>query len=78
MNRTYTFILDILRLEEQNKELRATAGKSGDGEVLLKKDKELQALKAQAEGLSREYNELSDRYNRLEAAGQPVVPKKDL
>ncbi|TGZ83406.1 B-cell receptor-associated 31-like protein [Ascodesmis nigricans] len=78
LNRTYTFILDILRLEEQNKQLRATAGKGGDSALLLKKDQEIKAIKAQAEGLSREYNELSDRYERLQKAGQIQEPKKEL
>lgn len=78
LNRTYSFILDILKLEQQNKELRAVASKGGDPQVLLKKDQELEALKKQAEGLSREYNELSDRYTKLENQGKTITPKKEI
>lgn len=36
---------------------------------LGKKDKELQAMKSQAEGLQREYDELSVKYNKANPSG---------
>jgi hypothetical protein len=84
LNRTYSFILDILRLESTVKELRATT-KAGvqDGttaDVIAKKDKEIMAIKAQADGLSREYNELADKYDALQrsVSGSAPTPKKEL
>lgn len=54
------------------KELRASKGavdgKAGSGEVeglrkeLARRERELEVVKKQAEGLSREYGDLSDRY----------------
>ncbi|KAL1630529.1 Endoplasmic reticulum transmembrane protein 3 [Neofusicoccum ribis] len=89
LNRTYVMILDVLRLEEENKSLRgdsaakgkdsAALGKAGDaGEIgrlkkeLADKDRDIEHLKKQAEGLSREYNRLGD-----EVSGSDSVPKKD-
>jgi B-cell receptor-associated protein 31 len=82
LNRTHSFILDILKLESTVKELRATAGNGakdrGTAEVIAKKNKEIEAIKAQAEGLAREYSELSDRYESLQKAGSKPDFKKDL
>lgn len=39
---------------------------------LEKKDKELQAMKSQSEGLSKEYNRMGDSYNTSDS-----TPKKD-
>jgi hypothetical protein len=82
LNRTYTFILDILRLETTVKELRAATAKAAKdenlAEVIAKKDKEIAGIKAQAEGLSHNYSELSDKYEALLNKDTPQIPKKDL
>lgn len=82
LNRTHSFILDILKLESTVKELRATTQNGRrDGttaEVIATKDKEIQAIKSQAEGLQREYSELTDRYEALQKAGTVEISKKDL
>lgn len=82
LNRTYSFVLDILKLEQSVKELRAASNAGArDGtatEELARKDKQIAAIKAQAEGLSKEYSELCDRYERLEKQGQTEALKKDL
>jgi B-cell receptor-associated protein 31 len=81
LNRTHSFILDILKLEQKVNEFNATSSQSGKGaaaEVLAKKDREIEAIKAQAAGLTREYGELSDRYEALIKKGTPQEPKKDL
>src|ERR1700761_4559330 len=79
LNRTYTMILDILRLEEKVKRYEGdprASGKQSDklanagdlGEIgrlkkeLAKRDRDIETLKKQSEGLSREYNDLSDKY----------------
>ena len=52
----------------------------GPGEIgklknkLAQKDKEIEALRKQSEGLHREYNNLSDQYGKMNADG---TPKKD-
>lgn len=79
-------ILDVLKLEQTVKELRAESnervrdGVDSDLQKKLEaKDRELAAMKSQAEGLSREYSELSDRYNALEKKGSTDnTPRKDL
>ena len=78
LNRTYVMILETLRLEQKLKSYEGTdkntkqsekltqAGEGGEIAGLKRKlelkDKEIDALKRQAEGLSREYNELCERY----------------
>jgi phage shock protein A len=91
LNRTYTMILDVLRLEEKIKkyegdtkasdkesEKLADAGNAGEiGKLkkqLAEKERDLDTLKKQSEGLSREYGDLSDKY---EAANADGTPKKD-
>ncbi|KAK6333563.1 hypothetical protein TWF718_011372 [Orbilia javanica] len=76
LNRTYVLILDILRLEEEVKLGRSSGNKSiqdyeGLKEELRKKDVELFALKEQAKGLGRAYDDLSDQVQAESA------PKKD-
>lgn len=97
LNRTYTMILDILKLEERLKAFES--GKSSNmtkgvqeaglpGEIgglraknaelekeIEKKDKEVKAMKAQSEGLHREYDALSEKY-RI-AVGDTGATKKD-
>lgn len=89
LNRTYVMILDVLRLEEENKRLKGDpkantrsaqkldeAGEMGEiGRLkreLERRDKDIETLKKQAAGLSREYNELGDR-----VSGNDNAPKKE-
>ncbi|KAG9242670.1 BAP31 domain-containing protein [Calycina marina] len=89
LNRTYTMILDVLRLEEKVKKYEGDSkvgGKDSDklanaggaGEIgrlkneLAKKDRDIETLKKQAEGLSREYNNIGDKLTPEDA-----TPKKD-
>lgn len=91
LNRTYTMILDVLRLEEKVKkyegdpkasgkqsEKLANAGDAGEiGQLkkqLAEKDRDIETLKKQSEGLSREYTNISDKYNSLNPDN---TPKKD-
>ncbi|RDW87783.1 BAP31-containing protein [Coleophoma crateriformis] len=91
LNRTYTMILDVLRLEEKVKKYEGdpkSSGKQSDklanagdvGEIgrlkkqLAEKDRDLENLKKQAEGLNKEYGSLSDKYSATQADG---TPKKD-
>jgi len=89
LNRTYVMILDILRLEDKVKRYESdqkmgrkdSAAPTNAGEIaslrkqLAQKDRDMETLKKQSEGLSREYGELSDRYSKLE--GIDSTPKKD-
>ena len=89
LNRTYVMILDVLRLEQEVKDLKGEKpandkngtklGEAGEmGEVsrlkkeLAKKDKELEAMKSQSQGLSKEYNRLGDQMSSSDG-----TPKKD-
>lgn len=80
-------ILDTLRLEEENKRLKGTdvkKGASGLGEAggmgeigrlkkeLAQKDRDIETLKKQSQGLSNEYNRLGDQ-----VSVQDSTPKKD-
>ena len=88
LNRTYVMILDTLRLEEELKQYKGTdksgKGSSGLGEAgssgeigklkkeLAQKDKDLQAMQQQSQGLSNEYNRLGDQQTVADG-----TPKKD-
>ena len=89
LNRTYTMILDVLRLEEKVKAYEGdpkASGKQSDklanagniGEIgrlkkeLAAKERDIETLKKQSEGLSREYNNLGDQFTTKDG-----VPKKD-
>ena len=78
LNRTYTMILEVLRLEDKVKHLEggkkggdkdsARLAEAGDpGEIgrlrkeLAAKDRDLETLRKQAEGLTREYHNLGDQ-----------------
>ncbi|KAL3425099.1 hypothetical protein PVAG01_04380 [Phlyctema vagabunda] len=91
LNRTYTMILDVLRLEEKVKKYEGdpkTGGKQSEklenagsvGEIgrlkkeLAEKDRDLQTLKKQSEGLNKEYGSLSDKYSATQVDS---TPKKD-
>jgi B-cell receptor-associated protein 31 len=82
LNRTYIMILEVLRLEEKLKQYEGGSGKKGitDGGDLEKevarlraelerRDQDLDTLKKQAQGLSREYDSLADKYNSATASG---------
>ena len=89
LNRTYTMILDTLRLEEKVKRYEgdpATKSKNsakldnagGAGEIsrlknqVAQKDRDIETLKKQCEGLQREYNAMGDR-----VSGSEGTPRKD-
>ncbi|KAI4861495.1 B-cell receptor-associated 31-like protein [Hypoxylon rubiginosum] len=90
LNRTYTMILEVLRLEEKVKQYEgtdrktkeseklATAGKPGEIARLKteveKRDRDIENLKKQAEGLSREYNNLCEKYGETQP---PAGTRKD-
>ncbi|KAH8813331.1 receptor-associated protein [Xylogone sp. PMI_703] len=88
LNRTYIMILDLLRLEEKVKKYEGDPKVVGKGgavstpadaaeisrlkKELAQKDRDLETLKKQAEGLSREYNNLGDQVSAKDG-----TPKKD-
>jgi B-cell receptor-associated protein 31 len=57
----------------------AEAGNAGEigrlKKIIGEKDRDLDTLKKQSAGLTKEYNELSDRFTQLE--GTDGIPKKD-
>ena len=82
-------ILDVLRLEEENKSLKGSSDGKGKGSAGLanagdageigrlkkeldRKDRDIETLKKQSQGLSNEYNRLGD-----EVSGTNPIPKKD-
>ncbi|KAF2751374.1 endoplasmic reticulum protein-like protein [Sporormia fimetaria CBS 119925] len=89
LNRTYVMILDVLRLEEELKAYKgdksgkkgsqlADAGKPGEigrlKEELLRKDRDMENLKKQVEGMQNEYNRMGDQVTGTTAA----APRKNL
>lgn len=89
LNRTYVMILDVLRLEEELKTYKgdpsAKKGKSltnagGAGEVgalkeeLKRKDRDMENLKKQVEGMQREYNRMGDQVTGTTS----TAPRKEL
>ena len=89
LNRTYTMILDTLRLEEKvkqyegdpkakGKESAKLENAGGAGEIsklknqLAQKDRDIETLKKQCEGLQREYNNMGDR-----VSGNDGTPRKE-
>lgn len=87
LNRTYIMILDTLRLEEELKTYKGEGGKKGSsglgeageaGEIgrlkkeLAKRDRDIETIKKQSQGLSDEYNRLGDQVSTNDS-----VPKKD-
>lgn len=90
LNRTYTMIIEVLRLEEKVKQYEgtekktkeseklATAGKPGEIARLKaeieKRDRDIETLKKQSEGLSRAYNDLCEKYGETQP---PAGTKKD-
>jgi len=90
LNRTYIMILEILRLEDKVKryEGKQTGGKDSTGhpsaadaeensrlrKELAARERDIEALKKQSEGLSREYVNLSDQFSK---EFPDETPKKD-
>lgn len=91
LNRTYTMILEVLRLEDRVKLLEgdkkaggkdsrrlAQAGEVGEigslKDQLAAKDRDIETLKKQCEGLTREYHNLGDKVSEKSEG----TPKKDL
>ncbi|GAM91593.1 hypothetical protein ANO11243_096450 [Dothideomycetidae sp. 11243] len=89
LNRTYVMILDVLRLEEENKRMKGTSdakGKSAAGldnagnageigrlkKEIERRDRDIETLKKQSQGLSDEYNRLGDQ-----VSGPNTLNKKD-
>src|ERR1700761_4300439 len=85
LNRTYVMILDVLRLEQEVKDLKGekpandkSASKLGEagelGEIgklkkqLAEKDRDIETLKKQSQGLSNEYNRLGDQMTQQDGA----------
>ncbi|KAL1903600.1 Endoplasmic reticulum transmembrane protein 3 [Sporothrix stenoceras] len=89
LNRTYTMILEVLRLEEKMKKYEGTEKDTKQSEKLTqagdfaeigklkkelaKKDRDIETLKKQASGLQREYDDLCEKYGATQA---PAGPKK--
>ena len=91
LNRTYIMILEVLRLEEKLKQYEGTskntkqseklaiAGEPGEiarlRKEIARKDQDIETLKEQAAGLSREYNSLSDKYAETQESAGPKKSK---
>ena len=88
LNRTYTMILETLRLEQEVKILRGDSGKNGKnaaklgeagelGEIGYYK-KELAKRDRDIENLKKQAKNLNDEYNRLgdQVSGTDGTPKK--
>ncbi|KKA27533.1 hypothetical protein TD95_005013 [Thielaviopsis punctulata] len=78
LNRTYSMILELIRLEEKVRTLESTRGASSDvaalKQQLAAKDRDLQTLKKQSKQLHDEYGSLSDKYSATQEDG---VSKKE-
>ncbi|KJZ77442.1 hypothetical protein HIM_03166 [Hirsutella minnesotensis 3608] len=86
LNRTYVMILEVMRLEDRvrgyegtkkdtkESEKLAMAGKPGEVASLKKelerKERDLETLKKQSEGLHKSYDELSDKYAATQKDGE--------
>ncbi|KAF2677564.1 endoplasmic reticulum protein-like protein [Lentithecium fluviatile CBS 122367] len=87
LNRTYVMILDVLRLEEEVKNLKGDPAVKGKGaslqnagsagevgklkEELARKDRDMETLKKQVENMQKEYNDMGDR-----VSGSTGTPRK--
>ncbi|CAI4218582.1 unnamed protein product [Parascedosporium putredinis] len=82
LNRTYVMILEVVLLEDRLRAYESSTGKKVDPASVYEKEKlrrelaaketDMQALKKQAEGLQREYNNLGDKLSE----GQGTEAKK--
>lgn len=89
LNRTYTMILDVLRLEEEVKRLKgedpkSQKGQSGLGEAgqageISKLKRDLAAREKDLEAMKKQSQGLSNEYNRLgdQFNSNDGTPKKD-
>jgi B-cell receptor-associated protein 31 len=91
LNRTYIMILEVLRLEEKLKQYEGTSKNTKQSEKLAvagepgeiarlkkeisKKDEDIKTLKKQAEGLHREYDDLSEKYAATQGGAGPKKTK---
>jgi len=89
LNRTYTMILDVLRLEEENRKLKgvstgsdkssdklANAGEAGEISKLRKENK---TLKADVESMKKQSEGLQKEYNNMgDKFSTFDAPKKDI
>ncbi len=87
LNRTYTMILEVLRLEEKLKQYEGTSKNTKESEKLAmagdpgelarlrkevtRKNQDIETLKKQAAGLHKEYNDLSDKYAETQETADP-------
>ncbi|CAG8377060.1 unnamed protein product [Penicillium salamii] len=95
LNRTYTMILEVLRLEDRVRLLDgdkkaggkdsariAEAGSVGEigrlKEIIETKDRDIETLKKQCEGLTREYHSLGDKVSAEKGDLNEKGDKKDL
>jgi B-cell receptor-associated protein 31 len=95
LNRTYTMILEVLRLEDRVRLLDgdkkaggkdsariAEAGSVGEigrlKELVATKDRDIETLKKQCEGLTREYHSLGDKVATEKGDINEKGSKKDL
>ena len=89
LNRTYTMILDVLRLEEENKRLKgdpnantrssaALDNAGGAGEIARLK-KQLKEKDSDMANLKKQVENMSQEYNRMgdQVSGTDGIPKKD-
>lgn len=90
LNRTYTMILEVLRLEDKIKQYEGTEKRTKESEKLAMagdpgeiarlrrelelRDQDIATLKKQAEGLHREYDALAEKYGKTQEDG---TSKKD-
>ncbi|OQE23401.1 hypothetical protein PENFLA_c011G07874 [Penicillium flavigenum] len=95
LNRTYTMILETLRLEDRVRLFEgdkkaggkdsariAEAGSVGEigrlKEIIEAKDRDIETLKKQCEGLTREYHNLGDQISNEKGEKNEKKDKKDL
>lgn len=95
LNRTYTMILETLRLEDRVRLFEgdkkaggkdsariAEAGSVGEigrlKEIIETKDRDIETLKKQCEGLTREYHSLGDQMSNEKGDKNEKKDKKDL
>ncbi|KAL9086616.1 MAG: hypothetical protein Q9165_007059 [Trypethelium subeluteriae] len=89
LNRTYTMILDVLRLEEENKRLKgdpkantrssAALNNAGEAGEIGSLKKQLKEKDRDMENLKKQVDNLHKEYNRMgdQVSGTDGTPKKD-
>ncbi|RPA97243.1 B-cell receptor-associated 31-like protein [Choiromyces venosus 120613-1] len=79
LDRTYSLTLENLQLHTTVKQLRADNAEGGVEELkeqLAAAKRDVEVMKKQAEGLTREFDSLADRY--AEVSSGETIPKKEL